>query len=156
MPFFKCIFKDLLTNLNVRFGFFSKRESSKPPTYQTKLTSLEKNCDNVRWSLIDYFVCIPLGKLPRDGLVLLYAVACRRLFVACLFVCCYFNFSYTWRYRWDHKKREIKCISSWMNWFRVWWVIVPETTMKAQYHSRQHYTKTVPEQENNNMLKFST
>jgi hypothetical protein len=48
MPFFKCIFKDLLTNLNVRFCFFSKRESSKPPTYQTKLTSFEKNCDNVR------------------------------------------------------------------------------------------------------------
>jgi hypothetical protein len=33
---FKCIFKDLLTNLNVRFGFFSKRDSWKPPTYQTK------------------------------------------------------------------------------------------------------------------------
>ena len=27
MPFFKCIFKDLLTNLNVRFCFFPKRES---------------------------------------------------------------------------------------------------------------------------------
>jgi hypothetical protein len=51
MPFFKCIFKDLLTNLNMRFWFFSKRESSKPPTYQTKLTSFEKNCDNVRRSL---------------------------------------------------------------------------------------------------------
>jgi hypothetical protein len=35
MPFFKCIFKDLLTNLNVRFWFFSKRDSWKPPTYQT-------------------------------------------------------------------------------------------------------------------------
>ena len=51
MPFFKCIFKDLLTNLNVRFCFFSKRDSWKPPTYQTKLTSFEKNCDNVRRSL---------------------------------------------------------------------------------------------------------
>ena len=48
---FQCIFKDLLTNLNVRFWFFSKRESSKPPTYQTKLTSFKKNCDNVRRSL---------------------------------------------------------------------------------------------------------
>ena len=35
----------------MRFWFFSKRESSKPPTYQTKLTSFEKNCDNVRRSL---------------------------------------------------------------------------------------------------------
>ena len=43
MPFFKCIFKYLLTNLNVRFCFFSKRDSWKPPTYQTKLTSFEKN-----------------------------------------------------------------------------------------------------------------
>ena len=41
MPFFKCIFKDLLTNLNVQFCFFSER---KPPTYQTKLTSFEKKC----------------------------------------------------------------------------------------------------------------
>jgi hypothetical protein len=47
MPFFKCIFKDLLTNLNVRFWFFSKRDSWKPPTYQTKLTSFEKNCHNL-------------------------------------------------------------------------------------------------------------
>ena len=51
MPFFKCIFKDLLTNLNVRFWFFSKRDSWKPPTYQTKLTSFEKNCHIVRRSL---------------------------------------------------------------------------------------------------------
>ena len=57
MPFFKCIFKDLLTNLNVRFWFFSKRESSKPPTYQTKLTSFEKNCDNVRRSLTNLKNC---------------------------------------------------------------------------------------------------
>jgi hypothetical protein len=35
MPFFKCIYKDLLTNLNERF-FFPKRHSWKPPTYQTK------------------------------------------------------------------------------------------------------------------------
>jgi hypothetical protein len=42
MLFFKCIFKDLLTNLNVRFWFFSKCDSWKPPTYQTKLTSFEK------------------------------------------------------------------------------------------------------------------
>ena len=51
MPFFKCIFKDLLTNLNVRFCFFSKRDSWKPPTYQTKLTSFEKNCHILRRSL---------------------------------------------------------------------------------------------------------
>ena len=51
MPFFKCIFKDLLTNLNVRFWFFSKRDSWKPPTYQTKLTSFEKNCHILRRSL---------------------------------------------------------------------------------------------------------
>ena len=48
---FKCIFKDLLTNLNVRFGFFSKRDSWKPPTYQTKLFSFEKNCHILRRSL---------------------------------------------------------------------------------------------------------
>ena len=51
MPFLKCVFKDLLTNLNVRFWFFSKRDSWKPPTYQTKLISFEKNCHILRRSL---------------------------------------------------------------------------------------------------------
>ena len=40
-----------MTNLNVRFCFFSKRDSWKPPTYQTKLTSFEKNCHILRRSL---------------------------------------------------------------------------------------------------------
>ena len=48
MPFFKCIFKDLLTNLNVGFCFFPKRDSWKPPTYQTKLTSFEEDCHILR------------------------------------------------------------------------------------------------------------
>ena len=51
MPFFKCIFKDLLKNLNVRFCFFFKRDSWKPQTYQTKLTSFEKKCHILRRSL---------------------------------------------------------------------------------------------------------
>jgi hypothetical protein len=33
------------------FVFFSKRDSWKPPTYQTKLTSFEKNCHILRRSL---------------------------------------------------------------------------------------------------------
>ena len=33
------------------FGFFSIRDSWKPPTYQTKLTSFEKNCHILRRSL---------------------------------------------------------------------------------------------------------
>jgi hypothetical protein len=45
MPFFKCIFKDLLTNLNVQFCFFSKRDSWKPPTYQTETNFVWKNSD---------------------------------------------------------------------------------------------------------------
>ena len=40
-----------MTNLNVRFCFFSKLDSWKPPIYQTKLTSFEKNCHILRWSL---------------------------------------------------------------------------------------------------------
>ena len=47
MPFYKCIYKDLLTNLNVRFCFLSKRDSWKPPTYQTKLISFEKNMSRI-------------------------------------------------------------------------------------------------------------
>ena len=49
---FHSIFKDLLTNLNVRFCFFSKRDSWKLPTYQTKLTSFEKICHILRRSLM--------------------------------------------------------------------------------------------------------
>jgi hypothetical protein len=48
---FHSIFKDLLTNLNVRFWFFSKRDSWKLPTYQTKLTSFEK--------ILSHFATIP-------------------------------------------------------------------------------------------------
>ena len=35
----------------MRFRFFSKRDSWKPPTYQTKLTSFEKTCHILRRSL---------------------------------------------------------------------------------------------------------
>ena len=35
----------------------------------------------------------------------------------------------------------------------VWWGIVPEPTAKALYLTRQHYKKTVPEEEDN---MFST
>jgi hypothetical protein len=62
MPFSKCIFKDLLTNLNVRFWFFSKRDSWKPPTYQMKLTSFEKklsHCATIPyWKYFDHLFVI--------------------------------------------------------------------------------------------------
>ena len=54
MPFFKCIFKDLLTNLNVRFCFF-------PKTWQLKTTHLP-NETNFVWKKLSHFATIPYFK----------------------------------------------------------------------------------------------
>jgi hypothetical protein len=37
--------------IHVQFGFFPNETAEKPPTYQTKLTSFEKNCHILRRSL---------------------------------------------------------------------------------------------------------
>jgi hypothetical protein len=58
MPFFKCIFKDLLTNLNVRFWFFFQ-------TRELKTTHLP-NETNFVWKKLRQCATIPYFNLRQS------------------------------------------------------------------------------------------